>query len=67
MEATVQLLEEIPRRNLFFSLEIPKQFLFTSTIDNWREKVTASRRKKDVAQKITPAVHSMFILGITCI
>ncbi|XP_062519100.1 TNF receptor-associated factor 4-like [Corticium candelabrum] len=46
-ETTVQLSEEI-RRSLFFSLEIPKTFLFTWTIDNWRKKMKPSKGKDDI-------------------
>ncbi|XP_062518811.1 TNF receptor-associated factor 4-like [Corticium candelabrum] len=49
-ETTVQLSEEI-HRSLYFSLEIPKTFLFTWTIANWHEKMKPSKGK-DGLEKI---------------
>ncbi|XP_062518485.1 TNF receptor-associated factor 6-like [Corticium candelabrum] len=51
-ESRVQLSEEIHRRSLSLLPQTPKQFLFTWTIDNWQEKLKASREEESDMEMI---------------
>ena len=59
-EVRGQLSVDIHRRSLSLLPQIPKQFLFTWAIDNWREKMQLSRETASVTERTTSSLFYVY-------